>query len=956
MLREAARRFASLAVTVGVSRSEALAAVQSEWPDGLPSVAGRKEMSTNAAAPALETRALRVSYGRTWVIEDVTLAVPRGSVYALLGRNGAGKSSLIRVLLGERPSAAGSARLLGQDPWRHRASLMERVGIVPERPNAPPEMTAGALSAFCARLYRRWDAKLVEERFARFDVPRRRPFGTLSKGQKGAVMLALALGHSPELLLLDDPTLGLDVVARDAVYGEVIGDLADRGTTVFLTTHDLRAAEGVADRVAILHDGRVALEGALEAVKTEWHRPLEEIFAAVRLGFLERPGPAGGGALMSSKTLAIAARELQERWLLLAAGLALGFVPLVLPAFGVGKEAAGPIGLMVAVLLGGMAALLAGWSMLARDADDGRLGFLFAKPVSWPAIWAGKWIAAGLLAGASGLLAAIPWMAVYPPETKTSWWRAMADPEGWTYAISLVVLIVGFANFAATAFRARSKWLAVDLTLLLVALWAVRRFVAPLAMVGVFGLPGGWGFALLPAPVAVALLAASAGQLALGRTDIVRAHRALSIVFWALVFSLLVAAAGGLAWVERAGPSDLRQAPYDVRSAPDGRWTYVVGLTSRGLWDAPHLLVDSASGRYLRTDDLRDAWRPWQWGVGFSADGRFAVAWKEAKAATRLALVNLQAAPLQITDVALESSAPPNFLTAVCLSSGAETALVVQEGSASLVALPSGRTLAASTIPPGWRVAAARLLSATRARLWLARGEWGVATPVHGPAELRVIELTANVSPKTTTVPTDLPLSGAKNEIVLDDDGERLLTFERGLVLRNGADGTVIARLVENAKVDAARFLADGRIVALSREGSRRVLRTFGADGAPVKRVDLDLGFRPAAAELGPEVRPGQVVIATGTPFKKGDSVVVAVPEGRVVERLEGLRPAPTRVFAGDVRARPASRATFPPSYFVSGWFSGGGSGQLVRIDFTTGERRIVAGSGTPKGERLPGF
>lgn len=659
------------------------------------------------------------------------------------------------------------------------------------------------------------------------------------------------------------------------------------------------------------------------------------------------------------KTLAVAARELQERWLLLAAGLALGFVPLVLPAFGVGKEAAGPIGLMVAVLLGGMAALLAGWSMLARDADDGRLGFLFAKPVSWPAIWAGKWIAAGLLAGASGLLAAIPWMAVYPPETKTSWWRAMADPEGWTYAISLVVLIVGFANFAATAFRARSKWLAVDLTLLLAALWAVRLFVAPLAMFGalnVLDLPGGWGFALLPAPVVVALLAASAGQLALGRTDIVRAHRALSIVFWALVFSLLVAAAGRFAWVERAGPSDLRQAPYEVRPAPDGRWAYVVGNTSRAPGDAPRLLVDSASGRYFRTDDLRDAWRPWQWGVGFSAEGRYAVAWKEAKAATRLALVDLQASPLQVTNVALESGAPPNFRTAVCLSSGAETALVVQEGSASLVALPSGRTLAASTIPPGWRVAAARLLGATEARLWLAPRERDVATPVRGPAELLVIELTAKASPRTLPIPTAVPLSGSKREIVLDDDGERLLTLENGLVLRNGADGTVIARLVENLRVDAARFLADGRIVALSREGRRHVLRTFDPDGSLAKRVDLDLAFRSAAVDLGPEVRPGQLVIATGTLFMQGDSLIVAVPEGRIVERLEGLRPAPTRAFAGDVRARPASRATFAPSYFVSGWALGGGPGQLVRIDFTTGERRVVAGPGAPTGERLPGL
>ena len=234
-----------------------------------------------ASAPALETDGLSVSYGRTHVIEDLTLAVPRGSVYALLGRNGAGKSSLLRVLLGQRPATSGRVRLLGEDPWKRRTSLMARVGVVPEEPDAPPEMTPAQLSAFCARLHARWDSPAVAERLRRFEVPAARPFGRLSKGQKGAVMLALALGHQPELLLLDDPTLGLDVVARDAVFREVIGDLADRGTTVFVTTHDLQAIEGIADHVAILHGGRLALAGRLEVLKAERGLSLEQIFAAV---------------------------------------------------------------------------------------------------------------------------------------------------------------------------------------------------------------------------------------------------------------------------------------------------------------------------------------------------------------------------------------------------------------------------------------------------------------------------------------------------------------------------------------------------------------------------------------------------------------------------------------------------------------------------------------------------
>jgi ABC-2 type transport system ATP-binding protein len=229
----------------------------------------------------VEVRGLTVRYGRVHVLDDVSLSVARGSVYALLGRNGVGKSSLLRCLLGQQKPTAGEARLFGRDAWRFRQSLMERVGYVPEEPDAPPELSARELVLFCARLNVRWDEAAVMRRLERFEVPLRTSFRSLSKGQKGAVMIALALGHDPELLLLDDPTLGLDVVARRAVFGELIGELADRNTSVLVTTHDLAGVEGVADRVGILHANRLVLEGELEALKAEHGASLEEVFAAV---------------------------------------------------------------------------------------------------------------------------------------------------------------------------------------------------------------------------------------------------------------------------------------------------------------------------------------------------------------------------------------------------------------------------------------------------------------------------------------------------------------------------------------------------------------------------------------------------------------------------------------------------------------------------------------------------
>ena len=225
-----------------------------------------------AEASPGEVRSLTVRYGATEACSGVTFSVGRGGVYALLGRNGAGKSSLVRCLLGEQKPTSGEARLFGRNAWTHRARLLARVGVVPEEPDAPPSMTAGQIADFCRRLYPSWDALSVERRLVRFGVPPRTPFGRLSKGQKGQVLLAMALAPQPELLVLDDPTLGLDVVARRALWEELVEDLADRGTTVFVTTHDLAAVEGIATRVGILKEGKLVLDEEVETLKSRFRR------------------------------------------------------------------------------------------------------------------------------------------------------------------------------------------------------------------------------------------------------------------------------------------------------------------------------------------------------------------------------------------------------------------------------------------------------------------------------------------------------------------------------------------------------------------------------------------------------------------------------------------------------------------------------------------------------------
>lgn len=255
--------------------------------------------------PAVEVRDLTVKYGRKVAAEQVRFSVPRGSVYALLGRNGAGKSSLVRCLLGLQRATSGDAAIFGENTWTHRRSLMQRVGVVSEEADAPPEMSVAALGRFCAQMYARWDDELLQAHLRAFDIPLSERFGSLSKGQKKQVMLALALAMSPDLLVLDDPTLGLDVVARRSLFEEVIDELAQRGITVLLTTHDLAGVEGLVDCVGIMKNGRLVLDEELEPLKARFRRirfaaqPVALEKSALRTAIVRRWG-AGAEAIVTN--------------------------------------------------------------------------------------------------------------------------------------------------------------------------------------------------------------------------------------------------------------------------------------------------------------------------------------------------------------------------------------------------------------------------------------------------------------------------------------------------------------------------------------------------------------------------------------------------------------------------------------------------------------------------------
>lgn len=222
----------------------------------------------------LSLRNVSIAYGRQQVVQDVTFQVRAGSTYALLGRNGTGKSSLIRSILGQRPQRSGEIRLLGLDPWKKRRDLMGEVGVVPETPDVPPRMTATQLLRFCERLYSRWSTIEAKNRLERFSIPLDMPFARLSRGQKTQAHLAVALGHHPKFLILDDPTLGLDAVARKTLFEELVDEMSEHKPTILITTHDFLGVERLAERVGILHEGRLVIDEEVEALKHAFRKLL----------------------------------------------------------------------------------------------------------------------------------------------------------------------------------------------------------------------------------------------------------------------------------------------------------------------------------------------------------------------------------------------------------------------------------------------------------------------------------------------------------------------------------------------------------------------------------------------------------------------------------------------------------------------------------------------------------
>ena len=213
-----------------------------------------------------ESLGKRYGFGPS-VLSGVDLEVPTGSIFALLGRNGSGKTTLLRIALGVYRASRGHVRIFGRDPRRDPAAVLSRVAYVPDGLTCDTGLRVREMLELLSRVYPRWDQAYCYQLLARFELPFDKRLRELSRGLQTKAMLVGALAQRPDLLILDDPTLGLDAVVLDEFF-QVVREASRRdGTTVLISSHQLEELEAIATHVAFLRDGQIALDDTLESVR-----------------------------------------------------------------------------------------------------------------------------------------------------------------------------------------------------------------------------------------------------------------------------------------------------------------------------------------------------------------------------------------------------------------------------------------------------------------------------------------------------------------------------------------------------------------------------------------------------------------------------------------------------------------------------------------------------------------
>lgn len=242
-------------------------------------------------------------FGDKRVLRGVDLSIPRGSVIGLLGKNATGKSTLIKCLLGLLRIDDGTAQVFGEDAWRLSADAKSRLGYVPQEVSLYGWMRVRQIIEYTAAFYPRWNVSLAERLVREWELPPNDRVGPLSPGQLQKLAIILAMGHEPDLLVLDEPVGSLDPVARRDFLRTILDVAQSEDRTILFSTHITSDLERVADRVAILRDGQIAFCDGLDVLKESVKRlritAAQELPASFAVRGALRTEVAGRSALVA---------------------------------------------------------------------------------------------------------------------------------------------------------------------------------------------------------------------------------------------------------------------------------------------------------------------------------------------------------------------------------------------------------------------------------------------------------------------------------------------------------------------------------------------------------------------------------------------------------------------------------------------------------------------------------
>jgi len=220
-------------------------------------------MTTNV----VEIHDLGRQFGDTYALKGINFQAAEGLIYGLVGVNGAGKTTLIKHCLGLLRALTGSVKVFGLDPVRHPVEVLGKIGYLSEERDLPEWMTVAELLDYTRAYHPRWDEQYARQLLKSFSLDQNKKVKELSKGMRAQAGLVAAVAHRPELLILDEPSSGLDAVVREDILDAIVRTISDEGRTVIFSSHLLEEVERMSDHITMIHQGEITLDDSLDAIR-----------------------------------------------------------------------------------------------------------------------------------------------------------------------------------------------------------------------------------------------------------------------------------------------------------------------------------------------------------------------------------------------------------------------------------------------------------------------------------------------------------------------------------------------------------------------------------------------------------------------------------------------------------------------------------------------------------------